>query len=53
MWREIKAEEKPLLASSVPDLSLDDFGFNGDSTSLKLNSNGGLGVEAELILGKP
>ena len=44
---------QPFLASSIPDLSLDDLAFNGDGPSLELNTNGRLWIKAELILGKP
>jgi hypothetical protein len=49
--REIEIE--PFLASSVPDLGLDDFVLNRDSPGLELNPNSGLGVQAELVLSKP
>lgn len=53
IWGEREREREPFLASSVPDLGLDDFAFNGNSPGLELNPNGGLGVKAELILSKP
>lgn len=43
----------PFLASSVPDLGLDEFGVDGNSSSLEFDPNGGFGVKAELILSKP
>lgn len=51
MWAGERSE--PFLASSIPDLGLDDLALNGDSPGLKLNPNGGLGVNAELVLSKP
>lgn len=47
------SSSKPFLASSIPDLGLDDFTFDGDSPGLELNPNGGLGVQAELVLSEP
>ena len=44
---------EPFLASSIPDLGLDDFALNGDSPGLELNPNSWLGVNAELVLSKP
>ena len=52
MWR-VGSDGVPFLASSIPDLGLDDFGVDVGSPGLELDSNGGFGIEAELILGKP
>lgn len=39
----------PFLASSVPNLSLDDFLVNADAPSGELDSDCGLGLQAELV----
>eukprot|EP00962_Isochrysis_galbana_P016859 scaffold4840_cov115-Isochrysis_galbana.AAC.3 len=39
--------------TSVPDLRLDDLAIMLDTPGCKLNANGGLGVEVELVPGKP
>jgi hypothetical protein len=45
-------EREPFLASGVPNLSLDDLVVNTDAAGGEFNPDGGLGLEAELILGK-
>ena len=50
MWRRL---ELPFLASSVPNLSLDNLGIDIQSASGELNANGGLRLEVELVLGEP
>lgn len=52
MCKDLQGYE-PLLAGGVPDLSLDEFGIDGDCSCLKLDADGGLGVQAELVLGEP
>ena len=45
--------ELPFLASSVPNLSLDNLGIDIQGASGELNANGGLRLEVELVLGEP
>lgn len=40
------------MASSVPNLGLDDFFINANAASGEFNTNGGFGLETELILGE-
>jgi len=39
----------PFLASSVPNLSLDNLIIDANASGGELNANGGLGFEAELV----
>nr|KYP33522.1 hypothetical protein KK1_045614 [Cajanus cajan]KYP33524.1 hypothetical protein KK1_045616 [Cajanus cajan] len=39
----------PFLTSSVPNLSLDNLVINANASGGELNTNGGLGFEAELV----
>ena len=41
-----------LLAGRVPDLSLDGLGVDLDGTGRELDTNGGLGVDVELVTGE-
>lgn len=50
---ELRENEWPFLSSSIPDLGLNDFAFDGHGPSLELNANGGLGIQAELVLSEP
>ena len=43
----------PFLASSVPNLSLENFIINPNASGGKLNPNGGLWFKAEFVLGEP
>jgi len=43
----------PFLASSVPDLSLNGLVIYDQGPCLKFNTDGGLGVQAELVPRKP
>jgi len=43
----------PFLAGSVPDLSLNGLVIDEQSARLKFNTDGGLGVQAELVPRKP
>ena len=43
----------PFLSSSVPNLSFDALAVDGDGSCLELDSDGGLGVEAEIVPGEP
>ncbi|ONK57700.1 uncharacterized protein A4U43_C09F3190 [Asparagus officinalis] len=43
----------PFLASNVPYLSLDDLSINIQALSSKLDPDGGLGFEAELVYSEP
>jgi hypothetical protein len=42
----------PLLADGVPNLGLDDLAIDLETTSGELNADGGLGLEAKLVLGE-
>ena len=42
----------PLLTSSVPNLSLNDFIINADAAGGEFNADGGFGLETELIASK-
>jgi hypothetical protein len=46
-------KQKPFLASSVPNLSLDDLAIEFQGPSGELDANGGLGLEVKLVLGEP
>lgn len=54
-WLEktkLSGKQEPFLASSVPNLGLDDLAIDVQGPSRELDANGGLGLEVEFVLGE-
>lgn len=47
-----REERKPFLASSVPNLSFDNFTIDVQGPGGELDTNGGFGLKVELVLSK-